>query len=208
MTRWAMGSSACWSDGITSTVAGGAFTDVDDAELVRRAKTGDRSALGDLYDRHAGAMLVLARRWLTERAAAEDLVHNVFLEAWRRIRTYDEGRGTVRTWLFTILRSRSLDARRARGRSLEDLNPTADDPAGAQRLGAARPSERLGEFGELHDRLAALSEPHQQVIRLVYFEGWTVPEVAAHLGEPVGTLKARLSRGLDRLRSSMRGEDP
>ncbi len=157
--------------------------------------------MGALYDRHAGAMLALALRWCPDRASAEDLVQDVFVEAWRKIRAYDPTRGSVRSWLITTLRSRSLDRRRSLARSREDLVDARAD-------GVTSPAAHSGERADLTARLAGLGEAQQQVIRLAYFEGWTMQEIADQLGQPIGTVKARLSRALARLRAQMTEDGP
>src|SRR5262245_29250764 len=83
----------------------------DDERLIARAVGGSRDALAELYDRHAPLLLGLGARILGDRGLAEDVLHDVFLEAWHHAREYDPARGTVRAWLVTRMRSRSLDRR-------------------------------------------------------------------------------------------------
>src|SRR5690349_1771596 len=103
------------------TVAGGAAARVEaldndeDARLVAAVAAGDKGALAALYDRHARLLLVLGLRILQERAAAEDVLHDVFIEAWHQAAAFDPARGTVRAWLVMRMRSRLLD-RRAQAR--------------------------------------------------------------------------------------------
>ena len=75
-----------------------------DVELMQRAQSGDTEAFAAIYDRHAGALLALAQRMLGGEAL--DLLHDVFLEAWQEVRSYDPSRATPRTWLLVRLRSR------------------------------------------------------------------------------------------------------
>ena len=84
-----------------------------DAELVGRMARGDRSALGALYGRHAGRLLGLLLKILGDRAESEDLLHDVFLEAWRRAGDYSAERGSVAAWLVLRARSRAIDRRRS-----------------------------------------------------------------------------------------------
>ena len=84
---------------------------VADAALMAALVRGDREALATLYDRHAALLLALATRLLRDRAQAEELLHDVFLEAWHHARDFDPTRGSVRAWLVTRMRSRSLDRR-------------------------------------------------------------------------------------------------
>src|SRR5262245_50133881 len=87
--------------------------DERDTVLVAAVAAGDRGALARLYDRYAVTLLAVGQRILGGRREAEDLVHDVFLEAWRQASGYDPARGTVRAWLLVRLRSRALDRHRA-----------------------------------------------------------------------------------------------
>jgi RNA polymerase sigma-70 factor (ECF subfamily) len=167
-----------------------------DAELVRAVAGGDRAAFGELYDRLAPIALALGYRMLGSRREAEDVVHDVFLECWRNASLYEPTRGSVRAWLLVRMRSRSLDRLRARrtapllldDRLLDRLVPRASDPATG--------SER----GLLHDLLRQLSSEQRTVIELGYLDGYTMAEIATALGVPLGTVKSRMTRALDRLR--------
>src|SRR5262249_44538283 len=136
--------------------------EIDDASLVAAIVRGDKSALGALYDRHCRLLLALGLRVLGDRTAAEDVLHDVFLEAWHQARTFDPRRGSVRAWLVTRMRSRALDrratvARQARldntaGRS-EDTGLTKTSPTGLDgervRRGVAGLPPELGAVVEL-----------------------------------------------------------
>src|SRR5882724_11510868 len=87
--------------------------DAEDAALVRAMAAGDRAALATLYDRHAALLLGLALRIVGERRDADDLLHDVFLEAWRTAKDFDPSRGRVRTWLAIRMRSRALDLQKS-----------------------------------------------------------------------------------------------
>src|SRR6476661_6843923 len=87
--------------------------DAEDAALVAAMADGDRGALAKLYDRHASLLLGLALKIVRERREAEDLLHDVFLEAWRSAKDFDPKRGRVRTWLAIRMRSRALDLQKS-----------------------------------------------------------------------------------------------
>src|SRR5437870_4220530 len=103
--------------GSGSDRAGAVADATADAELVSAMARGDTDALGMLYDRHAGHMLSLAKRIVATSAAAEDIVQDVFLEAWKKAKSYDAERGGVRSWLLLRTRSRCIDFRRASSQS-------------------------------------------------------------------------------------------
>jgi RNA polymerase sigma-70 factor (ECF subfamily) len=166
----------------------------DDARLIARARRGDREAFGALYERHLGLLRNLAQRILNEPAAVEDVVHEVFLEAWRKVRRYDAERGSVRAWLVTLLRSRAIDVRRARGRRLD--RPTAEgevDTVVDQRAPTA-------DASRVHVLLGQLSHDHRQALLLTYFGGFTMAEAAERESVAIGTMKARVHRAVARLR--------
>src|SRR5205807_7424800 len=99
------------------TGAEAAAPDEADIQLVRAAARGGSQALAGLYDRYASVLLAVGQRVLGNAREAEDLLHDVFLEVWRRAGDYDRARGSVRAWLLMRMRSRALDRRRAQGRS-------------------------------------------------------------------------------------------
>lgn len=160
---------------------------------------GDRSAMGALYDRHASLLLGVALRLLGDRPEAEDLVHDVLLEAWQRADTYDASRASVKSWLLLRLRSRALD--RLRSARLSRRAPDdelARRPAHAPEDPALQPDrEGLGA------RVEGLPDAQHTVVRLIYFEGLSAREAAERLGVPMGTVKSRLAAGLEKLRHAL-----
>lgn len=172
----------------------------DDESLVRRIAVGDRGALAALYDRHVPVLLALAERMLASRSDAEDLVHDVCLEVWRKANTYEPSRGSVRAWLVMRLRSRALDRLRAARRTR-----LADDDSACEE--EAAPSDRDPSRSPDHERvrraLGELPEDQRAVLDLAYFEGLSLPEIGERLSIPVGTVKSRLSRAIGKLRADL-----
>jgi len=167
-----------------------------DAALVGRMAAGDRSAVAALYARHVRSLLVLARAMLKSAQEAEDLIHDVFLEAWRRSADYSEERGTVRAWLFMRVRSRALDRLKSAGPVLA----VGTVPAGV----VSAPS---GDRQRLSELLSKMPEPQQQVLFLGYFEGLSTLEIAERLGIPAGTVKSRTRAALSALRNVLGAND-
>lgn len=168
-----------------------------DAELMREVARGDRAAFGELYDRLGGSVLSLASRMLGSRLEAEDVVHDVFLECWRDAAHYDPKLASVRTWFLVRTRSRALDRMRGeRRRATLRL-----DEAMFVHL-QPRPSEAAvsGEHGRLRRLLRELSSDQRKVVELGYFAGYSSSEIARFLGIPIGTVKSRTLRALERLR--------
>ncbi len=171
-----------------------------DAALVKRLSEGDRDAMSSLYDRYASILYAVAFRIIGDRESAEDLVHDVFLEAWKKASEYDPARASVRTWLILRARSRALDrvtaAPRKRTVSMED--ESIPEPA-ALMTGL----EGSGDVERLHEALATLSDEQRQVLELTFFRGLSSGDIAKEVGIPVGTVKSRLRAGLSGLRVAL-----
>jgi len=172
-----------------------------DARLMSAIARGDVSALAQLYDHHAPSMMGVAFRILQNRQDAEDLLHDVFVEAWRKARDYDPSRGSVRSWLLMRVRSRGIDRVRtldaARRHALAQVASAAPDPARAQ-VGWDAPDRARACAA-----LSLLPEEQRVLVELSYFEGMTCTEMATHCGIPVGTVKSRLAAAMGKLRQRL-----
>jgi RNA polymerase sigma-70 factor, ECF subfamily len=170
----------------------------DDAHLVAAVVCGERAALAIIYDRHASLLLALGVRILGDRAQAEDVLHDVFLEAWHQARQFDPSRGTLRAWLVTRMRSRALDRRGKVARATRLAETAAKEsgaPAGEAIAGADRERVRQG--------VAGLPEDLAAVVDLAYFDGLSASEIAERIGIPIGTVKSRLARAIATLRQHL-----
>ncbi|HEX5059519.1 MAG TPA: sigma-70 family RNA polymerase sigma factor [Kofleriaceae bacterium] len=173
-------------------------TDAEDAALVAAMARGDREALAKLYERHAGVLLGLALRIVREPREAEDLLHDVMLEAWRAAKDFDPKRGRVRTWLAIRMRSRAIDLQKS-----ARVSRNAGD-AGIEAVVDER--ERTSpDHVRVRDALAELGPDQRQVLELAYFEGLSCSEIAARIAIPIGTVKSRLAAGMQRLRERIGG---
>ncbi|HKA59355.1 MAG TPA: sigma-70 family RNA polymerase sigma factor, partial [Gemmatimonadales bacterium] len=177
-----------------------------DQVLVQRMARGDERALGELYDRHAAVLYGLAYTIVGERADAEEVVADSFGQAWRGAVQFDPGRGSVSAWLVTIGRTRALDLVRARGRRSRALERAASfvDDTGPE--ATDRPAERAEARGVVTRALASLPEAQRRAIELAYFGGLSQSEIAAQLGEPLGTIKTRIRDGMAKLREMLTKE--
>jgi RNA polymerase sigma-70 factor (ECF subfamily) len=167
---------------------------------------GDASALGALYDVYAPLLLALAQRILGSRSEAEDLVHEVFLEAWRHAADYDSERGTVRAWLVLRTRSRALDVRKsaAVARTVRVGDSTWFEQLAGSGDGLAPSPDRE----RVRRALLNLPEEQRAVLLLGYFEGLSSSEIAERMALPIGTVKSRVAAGLSRLRAALGEEVP
>jgi RNA polymerase sigma-70 factor (ECF subfamily) len=169
----------------------------DDDELMRCARDGDVAAFAQIYDRHAPIALAVAQRMLPAASEAQDLLHDVFIEAWQHVREYDPSRGSVRTWLLVRLRSRALDRLHKRAREAQAQRGTRearDDDANVDPR-SLHPERKLA----VQQALSALHDSVRGTLELTYFEGLTAHEIAQRMGVPEGTVRSRLARGLEAL---------
>lgn len=167
---------------------------------------GDQTALASLYDRHADAMLAVAFRILRNRRDAEDLLHDVFLEAWRRSSSYDARRGSVRGWLLLRVRSRSIDRLRQLSTSRQHAMASAAHPEDTLVPRHAAP-DRRADHVRANRALETLPDEQRIVMELAYFEGLTCREVALRCGIPIGTVKSRMSTAVAKLRRKLVEEE-
>lgn len=174
----------------------------EDEALVARMAQGDRAALMALYDRYAPTMLAVGARILGDRREAEDLLHDVILEAWQAAGQYQPGRGKVSTWLLLRLRSRALDRVRAPSRSRTTVT---DDPVPADAAAPAADPHFAADRPKLMRALAEIPPEQRRVLELAYFDGLSASEIAAELGLSIGTVKSRTAAALSKLRTRLGG---
>jgi RNA polymerase sigma-70 factor (ECF subfamily) len=178
----------------------------EDRASVRRLASGDADAAARLYDRHARAIYSLVLRIVDDEEDAEDVMQDVFAQAWQQAARYDPVRGAVGAWLLTIARTRAIDKLRAR-RARTGPQSLESDPA-VEDLSAGVPdavdelleAERARSVRRALDDLPLLQ---RVAIELAYYEGLTQREIAERLEEPLGTVKTRIRMGLLKLRDAL-----
>ena len=174
--------------------------EAQDLEAMRRLQRGERGAVGELYDRHAALMYGVILRIVRERAEADDVLQEAWIQAWQRAGSFDSDRGAVGAWLVTIARSRALDRiRRRASRARAESN--APPPEAREAPGVV--AERGAERNALGRALASLDPRHREVLEIAYFEGLSQTEIAERLAAPLGTVKHWARQGLLRLRELM-----
>ncbi|MBW4657603.1 MAG: sigma-70 family RNA polymerase sigma factor [Drouetiella hepatica Uher 2000/2452] len=176
------------------------LSDQTDAELYLGLKAGHTNALGILYDRHAGLVYGLALKTLGNAQEAEDLTQDIFLNLIKAT-AYDSRRGSFRTFVAILTRSRAIDRVRSRSTVLSFLERWR--PISHSEKTSQSPIEYLFQNEQsqaVQTALAQLSESEQQVLRLAYYEGLSQSEIARQLGIPLGTIKTTTRRSLLKLR--------
>jgi RNA polymerase sigma-70 factor, ECF subfamily len=172
-----------------------------DRRTVEVMARGDTTALGELYDRYARAVYSLALRVVSNQADAEEVVQDVFTQAWRQSARYDDSRASVSGWLLMMARARAIDRLRAR-QSRPDA--VAGDAA-LPNIPEAAPDQEIRAIDRqtaqsLKGALGTLPEILRTPIELAYYEGLSHSAIAERLGEPLGTVKTRVRTALLRLR--------
>lgn len=178
------------------------------SQLLARAGLGDRAAFATLYQRSSAHLFAVVLRINRDRAQAEDVLQEVYVSVWRAAAGFDSAQSQPMTWLTSIARNRAIDSLRrthtqprlysSHGDNDEDTDvydQTADDAPG--------PLELLNQAADargLHRCLEGLGAAQRQSIALAYFDGLSHAEIAAKLGQPLGTVKSWVRRGLQALK--------
>ena len=178
----------------------------EETDLIRRVASGDEASLGLLYDRFGRAVYSLCLRIVHDAGTAEEVTQEVFVRLWRSAASFDAERGKLSTWLLRIAHNLALnEVRRRQSRPVvaqdvewEVASATLADPDdGADPAVAAWRDERASV---IRRALAELPNPQRKAIELAFFGGLSQAEVAAALGDPLGTVKSRIRIGMQRLR--------
>jgi RNA polymerase sigma-70 factor (ECF subfamily) len=178
-----------------------------EVELLRRVAQGDRRGFEELYDRFSGVLFSTASRVLNNQEAAEDVLQDVFVQIWEKAPLYDPARGKPLTWAITLTRNKAIDRLRAtvrRNRLSEDMQRESQ----TQNQFDDRSSFDAASTGDtnklVREAMQKLSKDQREAIELAFFSSLTQPEIAERLNEPLGTVKARIRRGMMRLRDLLR----
>ena len=176
---------------------------VSDADLFLLLQSGQTETLGALYDRHAPLVYGIALKMLGNRAEAEDLTQDIFLILANK-GAYNPQRGTLRTYLAILTRSRALDRLRSRSRKRNQLRHQSI--AESAKVLSKSPLEDIAQLErsqEVKSALEQLSTKEQEVLTMAYYHGLSQSEIAKQLDLALGTVKSRSRRGLLKLRQAL-----
>ncbi|MBV9298594.1 MAG: sigma-70 family RNA polymerase sigma factor [Verrucomicrobia bacterium] len=172
-------------------------------ELLRRIGQGDRKSFEEFYDRLSGLLFSTAYRVLNDQAAVEDVLQDVFVQIWDKAPLYNSSLGKPLTWAVTLTRNKAIDRLRSiqrRGRLQEKIQRESEifeqfDGRSSSDAVASVETNKL-----VRRAIEKLSSDQRQVIELAFFSSMTQTEIAEHLNKPLGTIKARIRRGMVKLR--------
>jgi len=173
-------------------------------QLIRKIGMGDRTSFQEFYQRFSGLIYSTAFRVLNNASDAEDVAQDVLFMVWEKAPMYDPARGKPLTWAITMTRNKAIDRLRSlqrRGRLHDEVRAEVEPgEITTERV----PFEELqaSEQGQLlRSAVLKLNRDQREAIEMAYFQGLTQQEIASRLDQPLGTVKARIRRGMIRLRT-------
>jgi len=179
------------------------LVDEEDRAALARISGGELAALEDLYDRYKTMAYSIAYRITNDATLAEDVVQDAFLGAWRNAARYVEGRGSVKTWLLSIVHHRAIDAIRRRRPTTELPEIDAGLPEALTLPDVWAAVSASLDSVTVREALVALSDVQREALELAYFGGLTQQEIAERTRTPLGTVKSRMRLGLLAMRRSL-----
>lgn len=180
----------------------------EDAVLFARLQGGDTAAFAEFYDRHAPLLYGVALKILGQEQDAEDVLQDAAVQIWERAPQYRPELGQPLSWAVALTRNKAIDRLRSVRRRTEVLESAAAEPAAAPASEPASPLRAMAaETGDMIRKgLQMLSMEQREAIELAFLGGLTQQEIAARLGQPLGTIKARIRRGMLALKDMLEGQ--
>jgi len=179
---------------------------LSDVELAERLAAGDTQALEQLYDRYGSLAYSVSVRVLGDPGKAEDVVQDVFLKLWNNAARFDSQKGSLRTWLMTAVRNRSIDYLRGRG-AHERIEKEIPEHVEASGVGSDPWREVAAglERDAVKAAIETLPPDQRQAVELAYFGGYSHREIAEMIRVPLSTVKGRMRLALEKLHSYLQG---
>ena len=178
-----------------------------DEDLISLVEAGDADAFATLYDRHSQAAFSLAYRMMGERQAAEDLAQDAFLKVWRGASSYRAERGSVRTWILSIVHNRGIDKLRSQASRRKTQERVEASAPRSQPSEAFAETWRNSQRDQVREALNTLPAEQLKILELAYFSGYTHVEISELLSLPLGTVKGRMRLGLKKIRDHFESRD-
>lgn len=184
-----------------------AYDDENDAMRLRGIANGNREDFRALHDRYDGLLFTTIQKVLNDREDSEEVLQEVMFSLWRKAHLYHPGRGRPVTWLASMARNRAIDRIRSKKRQARMKAALTDEmdvsPRGFIGPTGSEAASRRDTCQVVRSAVMDLTPIQREAIEMVYFDGLTQQEIADELGEPLGTVKARVRRGLARLRKTV-----
>ena len=184
-----------------------AYDDALDEARLKGIANGDRQSFRDLYERYNGLLFTTIEKVLNDREDSQEVLQEVMSSLWRKAHLYHPGRGRPITWLASTARNRAIDRLRSKQRQSRLKSAYTDEmdvnPRGSTGLSGPEAASRRDTCSAVRSAVMELTDVQREAIEKVYFEGLTQQEIADQLGEPLGTVKARIRRGLAKLRKTV-----
>ncbi len=181
-------------------------TEDSHAQLLRRIAARDTQALAELYDHLSGPLFSTAVHILGDAREAEEVIQDVFVQIWARASTFDSELGIPFHWTLSITRNRCIDYLRARKRRSRLIDEASTETEILLRPATLPAHDSLSgeEVAKVRAAVQELPPDQRQAVELAFFGGMTHQEIAEHLDEPLGTIKARIRRGMLKLKESLK----
>jgi RNA polymerase sigma-70 factor, ECF subfamily len=178
-----------------------------DEDLISLVEAADAEAFATLYDRHSRAAFSLAYRIMGERQASEDLAQDAFLKVWRNASSYRAERGSVRTWILSIVHNRGIDQLRSHASRRRTQDRVEAVAPRSQPSEAFAETWRNSQRDQVREALNTLPPEQLKILELAYFSGYTHVEISELLRLPLGTVKGRMRLGLKKIRDYFESRD-
>ena len=178
-----------------------------DEDLMALLEAGDAEAFAALYARHGRAAYSLSYRMMGEKQAAEDLAQDALLKVWRSAARYRSERGSVRTWILSIVHNRGIDQLRSQASRRRTQEKVEAQAPRSQPSEAFAETWRNSQRDQVREALGTLPKEQLKILELAYFSGYTHAEIAHMLDLPLGTVKGRMRLGLKKIRAYFESRD-
>jgi RNA polymerase sigma-70 factor (ECF subfamily) len=176
-----------------------------DVQLIQLIAQADLQAFGELYDRYSALVFSLSLRIVHDHGEAEDILQETFIGIWKNAGSFSEALGNPASWIIILARNKAIDHLRRRQRQQYMLVATPDTGLLAETMSKddSNGSLQSDETAHIRGLVAKLTAKERQAIELAFFNGLTYIEIAEKFGEPLGTVKARIRRGMLHLRAGL-----
>jgi RNA polymerase sigma factor (sigma-70 family) len=163
-------------------------------------KQKSREAFNYLYRQYAGALYGVINKVVYDEETAKDVLQEVFVKIWNNFDQYDGGKGRMYTWMLNIARNAAIDKLRSKGEIMKGKIRTGDDVV--NNMAPHMKTEQATDVIGLRKMVDGLEPEYETIVSLAYFKGYTLDEISKSLSIPLGTVKTRMRRAIQKLREN------